>query len=63
MREEIDADALEVESPPFQIELWGGGTIFGQLREPVLALRVRDMVWRVPSADLIELHNPIAPDL
>ncbi len=53
-----EVDGAEAEAPPFQIELWGGGSILGQLRDPVVALRVRDAVWRVPAADLIEFSNP-----
>jgi hypothetical protein len=58
VREESEAGAIDTDSPPFQIELWGGGTVLGQFREPVLALRVRDAVWNVPTADVLEFRNP-----
>lgn len=54
-----DADPMvEADSPPFQIDLWGGGTILGQLRDPVLPVRFRQARWSVPVADILELHNP-----
>jgi hypothetical protein len=57
VRDEIEGAETE-ESAPFQIELWGGSTILGQFQEPVIAIRVRDDVWRVPVDDLIELNSP-----
>ncbi len=54
-----DGDEPDVgENPPFSIELWGGSTIVGQIKDPVIPLRVRDSVWRVPAADLMEWHTP-----
>ena len=60
--EAADDERVDRDSPPFQIELWGGGTVLGQLREPVLPVRFRQSLWSVPVADIIELHNP-APRL
>ncbi len=53
-----DNEVVDAESPPFQIDLWGGGTVLGQLREPVLPVRFRQTLWSVPVADIVELHNP-----
>jgi hypothetical protein len=53
-----DNEVVEPEAPPFQIELWGGGTIRGQLREPILPVRFRQALWLVPVADVLEFHNP-----
>ncbi|MFN0125523.1 MAG: hypothetical protein ACKV19_02425 [Verrucomicrobiales bacterium] len=53
-----DGEVVDVDSPPFQIELWGGGTLLGQLREPVVPIRFRQALWSVPVADIVELHNP-----
>lgn len=60
--EEVATGELEGNSPPFEIELWGGGVMVGQLREPVLGVRVRDALWRVPAGDIVEFNNP-APRL
>lgn len=57
-REEAEPETLEADSPPFQIDLWGGGTMLGQVREPVLPFRVRNAVWSVPIADVVEIANP-----
>ncbi|MGI8601740.1 MAG: hypothetical protein ACR2OZ_01940 [Verrucomicrobiales bacterium] len=56
-REESEPGGSE-DTPPFQIELWGGGTILGQLKDPVVPIRVRDAVWRVPVDDLVEFNTP-----
>lgn len=60
--EEADAAVKEEDSPLFEVELWGGGVMTGQLREPVLTVRVREALWRVPATDVIEFRNP-APAL
>jgi len=60
--EASEDERIDRDSPPFQIELWGGGTVLGQLREPVLPVRFRQSLWTVPVADIVELHNP-APRL
>jgi len=51
-------EPVEPEAPPFQIELWGGGTLLGPLRESVLPVRFRDALWSVPVGDVVELQNP-----
>lgn len=56
--EENEAAAREEGSPPFEVELWGGGVMTGYLREPVLTVHVRDARWRVPASDIMEFRNP-----
>lgn len=46
------------ETPPFQVDLWGGSTLVGQLKEAVVPVRVRQSLWRVPIDDLLEINNP-----
>ena len=45
-------------APMLSGELWGGGTISGQLRETVLPIRARDTVYQVPVRDLLEVSVP-----
>ncbi len=45
-------------SPPFQIELWGGGVVLGYLRETVVPVRVRGEEWRIPLQDIAAVVSP-----
>ena len=47
------------DSPWFQIELWGGGTVLGQLRESVLHFQVGGGEWIIPSREVTRLINPV----
>jgi hypothetical protein len=46
------------DAPWFQVELWGGGSVLGQLRESTLRFRVGDSDWMVPGRELIRVSNP-----
>jgi len=48
----------------FRAELWGGGTIIGQIRETFLPIRVGDRVCQVPLRDIVNVAvpTPAVPD-
>jgi hypothetical protein len=48
----------------FRTEMWGGGTVTGQIRETLLPIRIGDKVWQVPSRDVvgIAVPRPALPD-
>lgn len=57
LREEV---LLEEDEPSrFEIELWGGGVIVGQLRDAVVPVRFRSELWQIPVEDLSELVTPL----
>jgi hypothetical protein len=43
----------------FQMELWGGGTVMGQLRESTLGFRMGSTTWRVPVPEVLRVVNPV----
>ena len=45
-------------TPPFQIELWGGGIALGHIRETVIPVRVKGEEWRVPLQDIVAVVSP-----
>ncbi len=47
------------ESPWFQIDLWGGGSVLGQLRESSVRFRVAGGEWAVPAAEIVRIANPV----
>lgn len=47
------------DAPWFQMELWGGGSVMGQLRESTVRFQFNHSEWRVPAQDLIRLVNPV----
>lgn len=47
------------DAPWFQMELWGGGSVMGQLREGTVRFQFNHSEWRVPAQDLIRLVNPV----
>lgn len=59
--EDIAPTGLD-DSPWFQLELWGGGSVMGQLRESMVRFHYKQSDWSVPAQDLIRLVNP-APKL
>jgi len=44
--------------PTFHAEMWGGGTVRGQLREIVLPVRIGDRVCQVPARDIADVYVP-----
>jgi hypothetical protein len=47
------------DSPWFQIELWGGGSVLGQLRESSVRFRAPDGEWTVPTQEILRIANPV----
>ncbi len=47
------------DSPWFQIELWGGGSVLGQLRESSVRFRVPAGEWTVPTQEILRISNPV----
>ncbi|RBP40603.1 hypothetical protein DES53_108310 [Roseimicrobium gellanilyticum] len=47
------------DSPWFQIELWGGGSVLGQLRESSVRFRVPGGEWTVPTNEILRIANPV----
>lgn len=43
----------------FQMDLWGGGTVMGQLREMVLAFQVGGGSWQLPVKEVVRVVNPV----
>jgi hypothetical protein len=56
MSEEWDTDFED--TPPFQVEMWGGSVVMGHVREPVLPVTVRGREWRVPLQDIVSVVYP-----
>ncbi len=56
MRE--DGDFGSATAAPFQVDLWGGGVILGQIRETVLPVLVRGETWQVPLSDIVDIITP-----
>ena len=56
LREEVSEE--EAAEAPFQIDLWGGSVVVGQLRETVLPVLFRGEVWHVPVSDVVEIVTP-----
>ncbi len=56
MSEEVEASFED--TPPFQIELWGGGVVLGYIREPVIPVQVRGREWRIPIQDVVSVISP-----
>ncbi|MBN2714008.1 MAG: hypothetical protein JXR97_16435 [Planctomycetes bacterium] len=48
----------------YQAELWGGGAVSGELREPTLPVRAGGHLFRIPVRDIIEVvvPNPHVPE-
>lgn len=46
------------DTPPFQIELWGGGVVLGHVRETVIPVQVEGEEWRVPLQDIVAIVSP-----
>lgn len=55
--EDITPTGLD-DSPWFQLELWGGGSVMGQLRESKVRFHFKHADWSVPTQDLVRLVNP-----
>jgi hypothetical protein len=47
-----------LEGPEFQIELWGGGSIVGNIKDSLIPIQVRQELWQVPIGDIVELVSP-----
>lgn len=58
MRNTSDEQMETRASAVFSAELWGGGILSGTLKETVLPVRSGDTVWRIPSADVVEVCVP-----
>ncbi|HSJ03230.1 MAG TPA: hypothetical protein VK956_12290 [Verrucomicrobium sp.] len=43
----------------FQMDLWGGGTVMGQLRESVLSFKMGTVNWRIPAREVLRIVNPV----
>ncbi|CAN5875112.1 hypothetical protein BH11VER1_BH11VER1_30600 [soil metagenome] len=55
--EDIAPNGLD-ESPWFQLELWGGGSVMGQLRDSMVRFHFKHSDWAVPAQDIVRLVNP-----
>jgi hypothetical protein len=51
-------DTVFEDTPPFQVEMWGGSIVLGHVREPVLPVMVRGREWRVPLQDIVSVVYP-----
>ncbi|WP_075089512.1 hypothetical protein [Verrucomicrobium spinosum] len=41
------------------MDLWGGGTVMGQLREMVLGFQVGGTSWQLPVKEVVRVVNPV----
>jgi hypothetical protein len=46
------------DAPVFQVQLWGGGTVLGRLRESGLRFAVNGADWFVPAKEIVRVANP-----
>ncbi len=46
------------EAPWFQMELWGGGNVLGQLREATVRFRMPGGEWTITAQDIARVVNP-----
>lgn len=55
-----DIEQLTTDDAPwFQIELWGGGSVLGQLRESSVTFRIPGGEWAIPSSEVLRIANPV----
>lgn len=47
------------EAPWFQMDLWGGGSLRGQLQEVVLPFAVGSETWMVPAREVLRVRHPV----
>ena len=47
------------DAPWFHMELWGGGSVLGQLRESSIKFRVAGGEWSIPVQEIIRISNPV----
>lgn len=62
----VSDDSVDSSNPMtfFSAELWGGGTVKGQIKEVVLPIRIGENVMQVPVRDISEIvvPSPVVPD-
>jgi len=47
------------DAPWFQVELWGGGSVLGQMRENVMRFQVGEREWVIPCREVTRVVNPV----
>jgi len=56
--EDVQMTAAD-EDPWFQIDLWGGGSVLGQVRDSAFRFQVGAGEWIVPGREITRLVNPV----
>ncbi|PTX99480.1 hypothetical protein DB346_16710 [Verrucomicrobia bacterium LW23] len=55
-----DGADLPIDRPiVFKADLWGGGSISGEIRQSLLPFRVGDKIWQIPTRDIVDVVVPV----